>query len=144
MGIKEDVPVCLKFDAVQAWNASKLRPLFDIVTGDEVTEILRGLNGMHILASSNDETMLIWPKVQYSSSVPELTNQKAQAYYSLSGKVPPEIFKMLKHWLQQCQCHHRGCNHKIAPKLPTRLIDVGTYPFDVVHLINTDKKIAGP
>jgi hypothetical protein len=144
VGIKEDVPVYLKFDALQAWNARKSRPLFDVVIYDEFTEFHLGVNGMPIPASSNDETMLRRPKVQYSRSVPELNAQIAQAYYSLSGKVPTEIFKMLKHWLQQCQCHHRGCNRKTAPKLPTRLINVGTYPSDVVYLINTDKKTAEP
>jgi hypothetical protein len=144
VGIKEDVPVCLKFEAVQAWSFSKPRPLFDIVIGDEFTEIHLGVNGMHILASSHDKTMLNWPKVQYSSNVLKLNTQIAQAYYSLSGKVPTEAFKMLEHWLQQCQCHHRDCNRKTTLKLPTRLLHVGTDPSSVVHLINTDEKTAGP
>lgn len=144
VGIKEDVPVCLKFEAVQAWNFSKPRPLFDIVIGDEFTEIHLGVNGMHILVSSHDKTMLIWPKAQYSSNVLKLNTQIAQAYYSLSGKVPTETFKMLDHWLQQCQWHHRDCNRKTTLKLPTRLINVGTDPSGVVHLINTDEKTAGP
>jgi len=142
VGIKEDVPVCLKFDAVQALNVRKPRPHFEIVIGDEFTEIHLGVNGMHILASSHDKTMLIWAKVQYSCSALKLNTQIAQAYYSLSGKVPTEVFKMLKHWLQQCQYHRRDCNRKTTPKLPTRLINVGTYLSNVVHLINTYEKKA--
>lgn len=60
VGIKEDVPVCLKFEAVQAWNFSKPRPLFDIVIGDEFTEIHLGVNGMHILEKSLQRPSRCW------------------------------------------------------------------------------------
>jgi hypothetical protein len=100
VGIKGDVPVFLKFDAVQALKLRKPRPHFEIVIGDEFTEIHLGVNGMHILESSHDKAMLIWPKVQYSSSALKLNTQIAQAYHSLPGESPTEVFKMLKHWLQ--------------------------------------------
>jgi hypothetical protein len=130
----------LKPDAVQAWNISKPRPLVDIMIGVEFTEIHLGVNGMQILASSYDKTILISPKVQYSSSVLKLNTRIAQAYCSLSEKVPTEIFKMLKHWLQRWQCHHLNCNRNTTPELSTGLINVGKYSSNVVHVINTIKK----
>jgi hypothetical protein len=44
VGIKGDVPVFLKFDAVQALKLRNLRPHFEIVIGDEFTEIHLGVN----------------------------------------------------------------------------------------------------
>ncbi|RMJ13787.1 hypothetical protein CDV36_006531 [Fusarium kuroshium] len=48
-----------------------------------------------------------------------------------------QFFQIIRHWLQDCDENHGDCQLTHEPRLPTRLIDLGSLEYPILRLVET-------